>query len=305
MSQTYNRSNFDRLKNMSGGRNLSLSLPDEMVEIWENMFLKIADAHAPMRTRRVRNRKSPWITTELIELITGRNRLKRQAILTKHPSIYIHTSTSNSSISELKSGDNSFTKPAEMCEILNDHFTSVSPNLASKLPSGSTSFDLYINPLSTTFNLQHTSATEVLKLLGTLSPNKATGLDNISCRLLKEAGPIIATSLTCIINKTIDTGLFSSQWKMAKVFPLYEKDDRNEAQKICEKVVYDQQYCCLNSNGLLSKNQSGFRSLHSTVTALLHLTNDWYLNIGKGMTNLIVLLDLAKAFDAVSNSLFY
>ena len=60
--------------------------------------------------------------------------------------------TGNSSISELKSGDNSFTKPAEMCEILNDHFT----------PSGNTSFDSYIKPVSTTFNLQHTSATEVL-----------------------------------------------------------------------------------------------------------------------------------------------
>ena len=62
--------------------------PDEMVEVWSNMFLKIADAHAPMRTRRVRNKKSPWITTELRELITGRNRLKRQAILTKQPSIW-------------------------------------------------------------------------------------------------------------------------------------------------------------------------------------------------------------------------
>ena len=98
------------------------------------------------------------------------------------------------------------------------HFISVGPNLASKLPSGSTSFDSYVNPVSTTFNLQHTSTTEVLKLLGKLSPNKATGLDNISCRLLKEAGPIIATSLACITNKTIDTGLFPSQWKMAKVY---------------------------------------------------------------------------------------
>ena len=62
--------------------------PDEMVVIWENMFLKIADAHAPIRTRRVRNKKFPWITTELRELITGRNRLKRQAILTKQPSIW-------------------------------------------------------------------------------------------------------------------------------------------------------------------------------------------------------------------------
>lgn len=62
--------------------------PDEMIVIWENMFLKIADAHAPIRKQRVRNKKSPWITTELRELIAGRNRLKRQALLTKHPSFW-------------------------------------------------------------------------------------------------------------------------------------------------------------------------------------------------------------------------
>ena len=102
---------------------------------------------------------------------------------------------------------------------------------------------------------------------------------------------------------------------MAKVFPFYKKDDRTDAQnyrpisvlpaisKICERVVYDQLYRYLNSNGLLTKNQSGFRSLHSTVTSLLHLTNNWYLNIDKGMTNLIVLLDLAKAFDTVSHNI--
>ena len=39
------------------------------------------------------------------------------------------------------------------------------------------------------------------------------------------------------------------------------------------------------------------------MTALLHLTNNWYLNIDKGMTNLIVLLDLAKAFDTVSHNI--
>ena len=47
-----------------------------------------------------------------------------------------------------------------------------------------------------------TTTTKVLKLLGKLSPNKATGLDNISCRLLKEAGPIIATSLSLNVTKT-------------------------------------------------------------------------------------------------------
>ena len=73
--------------------------------------------------------------------------------------------------------------------------------------------------------------------------------------------------------------------------------------KICERVVYDQLYGYLNSNGLLTKNQSGFRSLHSTVKALLHLRNNWYLNTDKGMANLIVLLDLAKALDTVSHNI--
>ena len=138
--------------------------------------------------------------------------------------------------------------------------------------------------------------------------------DSISCKLCYN-GLIIATSLACIINKTIDTGLFPSQWKMAKVFPLYKKDDCTDARnyrpisvlpaisKICERVVYDQLYGHLNSNGLITKKQSGFCCLHSTVTAVLHLTNNWYLNIDKGMTNLIVLLDLAKAFDTVPHNI--
>ena len=183
------------------------------------------------------------------------------------------------------------------------------------MATGSTSFDSYIKPAPTTSTLQHTTASLVLKLLGKLSPNKATGLGNISCRLLKEASPLIGPFLACIINKTIDTGLFASQWKMAKVLPLYKTNDRTEAQnyrpisvlpaisKICKKVVYDQLYHCLNSNSLLSKNQSGFPSLHSTVTVLLHLTNYWYLNVDKGENNLIVLLDLAKAFDTVSHEI--
>ena len=74
--------------------------------------------------------------------------------------------TGNSSISDLKNK----TQNPQKCETLNDHFTSTGPNLASKLPSGNASFDSYTKPVSTTFNLQHTSATEVLKLLGKTRP---------------------------------------------------------------------------------------------------------------------------------------
>ena len=43
--------------------------------------------------------------------------------------------------------------------------------------------------------------------------------------------------------------------------------------------------------------------MHSTATALLEATNEWYLNVDQGNINLIVFLDLAKAFDTVSHDI--
>ena len=155
----------------------------------------------------------------------------------------------------------------------------------------------------------------VFKILKKLSPHKATGLDNISCTLLKEAAPVISVSLAMIINGSIDSGVFPSKWTIAKIFPLFEANDRTDphnyrpisvlstVSKVCERVVYDQLYAYLTENALLTKCQSGFRSLHSTVTALLDVTNEWYLNIDRGMTKSVVFLDLAKAFDTVSHAI--
>lgn len=43
--------------------------------------------------------------------------------------------------------------------------------------------------------------------------------------------------------------------------------------KIFERVVHDQLYLHLSENCILSRYQSGFRSLHSAVTALLQATD--------------------------------
>ncbi len=49
--------------------------------------------------------------------------------------------------------------------------------------------------------------------------------------------------------------------------------------------------------------QSGFRCLHSTVTALLGSTNNWAYNIDQGRVNAVVFLDLKKAFDTVNHGI--
>ena len=70
-----------------------------------------------------------------------------------------------------------------------------------------------------------------------------------------------------------------------------------------EKLVYDQLYHYLNDNKLLSSCQSGFRSLHSTITALLEATNSWSVNIDNGFLNSVVFIDLKKAFDTIDHEI--
>ena len=73
--------------------------------------------------------------------------------------------------------------------------------------------------------------------------------------------------------------------------------------KIFEKIISHQLYKYLNANEILTSCQSGFRSLHSTVTAMLEATSDWSMNIDNGLINGVVFIDLKKAFDTIESYL--
>ena len=70
-----------------------------------------------------------------------------------------------------------------------------------------------------------------------------------------------------------------------------------------ERIMYDQIYEYLNDNSILSEHQFGFRKSHSTASALLDCTNSWYVNMDRKMFNLVVLLDIKKAFDTVNHDI--
>ena len=65
--------------------------------------------------------------------------------------------------------------------------------------------------------------------------------------------------------------------------------------------MYDQLYSffIIINEKIITNQQSGFRSLHSIVTALLEATNSWSFNTYRGNVNAMVFLDLKKAFDTV------
>ena len=55
-----------------------------------------------------------------------------------------------------------------------------------------------------------------------------------------------------------------------------------------ERIMSSQLHNYLTKFGLLSKSQFGFRKFHSTATALLVCTNEWYVNLDRKLFNLLI-----------------
>ena len=208
----------------------------------------------------------------------------------------------NSSIKEIKLNDKSIHDSPELSETFNCHFATIGPKLANNISKNNDSSYLnYLSKTNNTFELRPTNYSKVFKILSKLCKTKATGLDKTPARFLKECLALITASLCSIFNRSITSGIFPEEWKFFKnghramVTPI--------VAKVFERIIYDQLYAYLNDNNLISCRQSGFRSLHSTVTALLQATDNWAHNIDTGNVNAVVFLDLIKAFDTVDHDI--
>ena len=336
--------------------------PNDMWHAWKNIFNSVVERHAPLNTKRVRAKKSPWITHELKKRMHERNILKIQATRSNDPNDWaifkrirnsvnneikhakklhytntLHENRNNSKktwniinditsrkqrncqIKEIKQNGISITQSGELSEAFNDHFATIGSKLADKIPCNNNTWSYldYLTPRDNdvNFHMETVSSTKVFSLLSKLCKSKATGLDQISARLLRECSDLIADSLCGIFNCSINTCIFPDEWKCSKVIPLFKQGPRNELNnyrpisiipvvaKVFERIIYDQVEAFVNDNNLLFNSQSGFRSLHSTVTALLEATNDWAYSIDRGNVNAVVFLDLKKAFDTVNHDI--
>ncbi len=83
---------------------------------------------------------------------------------------------------------------------LNVHFTEIGPRLATNLPVSSTNAEDYLKREPSSFEFAEIEPSRTLKLLSRLDITKATGLDQISNKVLKLAAPVIYKQLTELFN---------------------------------------------------------------------------------------------------------
>ena len=69
---------------------------------------------------------------------------------------------------------------------------------------------------------------KVLNYLTSLGTKKATGLDGIPSRFVKDGSSVIVSPLTHIINLSLIQGQVPDDLKTARVVPLYKKNDKTD-----------------------------------------------------------------------------
>ena len=58
--------------------------------------------------------------------------------------------------------------------------------------------------------------------------------------------------------------------------------------KIFERIMHDHVYAYLSEHNIISKSQSGFRSIYSTVIVLLQATDSWAFYVDRVNVNAVV-----------------
>ena len=99
--------------------------------------------------------------------------------------------------------------------------------------------------------MRHILPNKVFNALNKLKNGQATGMHNLPNRTLKLSKDMIANSLSDLFNACIDASVFPSDFKMARVAPIFKFDNREDLNncrptsvlptsgRVFERLIYE------------------------------------------------------------------
>ena len=164
------------------------------------------------------------------------------------------------------------------------------------------------------FVFQPVTPDDVRTVILDMPTNKAPGFDKVPISVVKDCLEHVLPTLTGLINHSFSSSVFPRAWKKGEVVPHPKEGDHEVANnnrpisllpvlsKVAERIAMRQFNDYLTSHNRLTRHQSGNRSLHSTETLSLLVTDDIFRAMDSRQITAMVLIDLSKAFDSLCHS---
>ena len=196
------------------------------------------------------------------------------------------TTSSKKDINLLNNKGKKITDPLQIAELFNNHYVNVGLNIDKGIPVSQKNFRDFLRKINVkkSFFLNPATPHEIFDIILSYDIKKASGPNSIPIYILKIGNIHFSNILSDIVNLSFVTGIFPDLCKLAKVIPIFKKDDPllfvnywpisllSIFSKIFEKLIFNRMSSFLNKNNLIYERQFGFRSKHSTNHALISTT---------------------------------
>ena len=248
-------------------------------------------------------------TTYVMNLLDMENPENKKTTITKKFWTYIKSQKKdNSGVSPLIENGKTYEDSKGKAQVLNRQFQSVfTEEVKDNIPRMDRSEKLPpINRLCIT-----TAGIE--KMLKGIDIKKASGPDEVPCRILKEAAEEISPYLCYIFNMSISTGSVPSDWRSANITCLFKKGERSAAAnyrpvsltsvpcKMLEHIIFRHIMLHLEEHDILVEYQHGFRKKRSCESQLVITMEDVARSMDTRKQIDMLVLDFSKAFDTVAH----
>ena len=233
--------------------------PNVAWKLWRDEFDGICKKHAPIRTIRVRDRKNPWFTSDILKKNYERDYIQKKAIDLDCEQLWDIYRNLRNEVTDMinnakkKYYDDSITKAKSQRQMwaslkhllpsrknnhyiphnlsadkFNEYFVKVGQSLAEK-------FEDHLTPEwkgphhKCQFHCDRVTENFTYYKLKELSERSSLDILDMDSKLLFLAAHLITPSLTFLFNLSLDTGIVPPDWKLARVSPIFkDKGSKHE-----------------------------------------------------------------------------
>ena len=163
------------------------------------------------------------------------------------------------------------------------------------------------------FRFSYVDKKTALKIIRSLSNNKASQETDMPVRVVKENAEYFAEIIYSQFNESINSSKFPLSFKLANITPAFKNESRNHKNnyrpvsilplisKVFEKTMNNP--FSIYFEEILSKFQCGFCKGFSTQQCLLLMLEKWKRGVDNNKAFGALVTELSKVFDCISHDL--